>query len=307
MFRLVSPRSSSLPRRCYKTLVRQFHVQVEQKDASQLPHQVQIVDFTSLGRFERRRIEIIPNSKRAAEETQQDEVDGKSSSKNANNNNLPPNPLAGNQVEIARVLDVHAAGDVCEATGEPRSTLVQLLCCTQEVMDGARQFPIPPDADPANIPPVALYGVYEDPDKLCNYVVTVCTSLLCDGLSSSASPVKNRKKKGLPTEAKAGAASSRRARTSRAPHENESIREILDRTLGDRCLDAATDGWWSYSYCVSSPSWLGLSSSASFSCSRGSHSCVSLRLFRSTPTESPSTTRFSMEKRRGRGSNFPNG
>jgi hypothetical protein len=99
--------------------------------------------------------------------------------------------------------------------------------------------------------------VYEDPDKLCNYVVTVCTSLLCDGLSTSSSlaPVKNAKKKSQSNEgggkaSSSSSSSSRRAKTSKVPRENESIREILDRTLGDRCLDASTDGWWSYSYCV---------------------------------------------------------
>jgi hypothetical protein len=246
-------------RRCYQTRVRQFHVQVEQKDASKLPHQVQIVDFTNLGVFERRRIELINTNKVSGAEADE------ASSSSDSNTDLPPNPLAGNQAEIARVLDVHSAGEACDATGEPRSTLVQLLCCAPEVMDGARPFPLPPDADPSSIPPVALYGVYEDPDKLCNYVVTVCTSLLCDGLATSASsstlaPAKNSKKKSQSSEgsgkaSSSSSSSSRRAKTSKVPRENESIREILDRTLGDRCLDASTDGWWSYSYCVSSCWW----------------------------------------------------
>jgi hypothetical protein len=244
--------------RCYQTRVRQFHVQVEQKDASKLPHQVQILDFTNLGVFERRRIELINANK---EKTEGD--DASSSSSSNSNSDLPPNPLAGNHGEIARVLDVHSAGDVCDATGEPRSTLVQVLCCAPEVMDGARQFPLPPDADPISVPPVALYGVYEDPDKVCNYVVTVCTSLLCDGLATSSSsstltPAKSSKKKSQAKENGDKASSSlstRRTKTSKVPRENESIREILDRTLGDRCLDASTDGWWSYSYCVSSCWW----------------------------------------------------
>jgi hypothetical protein len=253
--------------RCYQTRVRQFHVQVEQRDASKLPHQVQILDFTNLGVFERRRIELI-NTNKVAEA----EADEASSSSSSSNSDLPPNPLAGNQAEIARVLDVHSAGEVCDATGEPRSTLVQVLCCAPEVMDGARQFPLPSDADPISVPPVALYGVYEDPDRLCNYVVTVCTSLLCDGLATSASstltPAKNAKKKSQSSEGsgKAAASSStRRAKTSKVPRENESIREILDRTLGDRCLDASTDGWWSYSYCVSS-CWCGWAGLAFESC-----------------------------------------
>jgi hypothetical protein len=243
-------------RRCYKTRVRQFHVHVEQMDASKIPHQVQIVDFTNLGTFDRRRIEVIDNRKEA---NAGGDGDGGSSSSSSD---LPPNPLAGNFAEIARILDVHTAGDVCDATGEPRSTLVQLLCCSPEVMDGARQFPVPPEhaGDPAtggSVPPVALYGVYEDPDKLCNYVVTICTSLLCDG--PAASPVKNTRKKtkgqsngvgGGKKRSSSSTTSSRRSKASKVPRENESIREILDRTLGGRCLDALTDGWWSYSYCV---------------------------------------------------------
>jgi hypothetical protein len=239
-------------------------VHVEQKDASQVPHQVQIVDFTNLGGFVRRRIELIHNREQANAEG--DDAGGSSggSSGSSSNSDLPPNPLAGKFAEIARILDVHTAGDVCDATGEPRSTLVQLLCCSPEVMDGARQFPAPPEpaGDPAtggsSVPPVALYGVYEDPDKLCNYVVTVCTSLLCDG---PAPPVKNTRKKtkGQSTGVGGGkkssstsssTTSSRRSKASKVPRENESIREILDRTLGGKCLDALTDGWWSYSYCV---------------------------------------------------------
>jgi hypothetical protein len=210
-------------------------------------HLVRISELTRLGQFERRKIDLVNEPSPQLPSANQDNRD--------NHNDRPPNPLAGGRKELARVLDVHGSGDVCDVTGHPRTALVQILCCDRDVMQGEsggqQASPHPPEADrhqtleePPLLPVVALHGVYEDSDRLCNYVVTVCTSLLCADEGTAAKGQRTGR-----SAAGDGGASARKV-ARRALGEIESVRDILDRSLGERCLDTTTDGWWSYSYCV---------------------------------------------------------
>ena len=182
-------------------------------------HTLQITDLTKLGTFEKRRIELDLSPEK------------------------PLNPLAGDVPEVARVLDIHTDGDICDATGQPRSTLVQLLCCSPKLLEKNNQREPEVSSSGVDAPVAALYGVFEDPDKVCNYVVTVCTSLLCNDDDEDERQhlpgIASRKPRDTPPKGKL------------PPKEKESVREILDRAIGDRCLESSTGGWWSYSYCVS--------------------------------------------------------
>jgi hypothetical protein len=238
-------------RRCYKSTVRQYHVSVDAA-ADVVPagvevpqHQVRISEVTRLGQFERRKIDLVDGP---TPPPPQHEGSG------GDRSDRPPNPLAGGRTELARVLDVHGSGDVCDVTGQPRTALVQILCCGWDAMvggdPGAQQASSDTERrqtdDPPPLPAMALHGVYEDPDRLCSYVVTVCTNVLC---AEDEPAPRGRSAGGGGSSTKPGV----RKIARRTPGENESVREILDRSLGDRCLDATTDGWWSYSYCVRIP------------------------------------------------------
>lgn len=80
---------------------------------------------------------------------------------------------------------------------------------------------------------IAMMDLVEDLDKVCHYNVTMCTPLLCD------------------TEEKFLLTGERTTQPpfTPEPKEDESVREILDRTLGTTCLQSSTGGWWTYELC----------------------------------------------------------
>ena len=195
---------------CYQQSLAQFHVAM--KDGK-----VDVEDVTSLGRFVYRKWFL-----------------------DLHNNIEDVNPLAENTKELARVLDIHEGGTLCPDTNEPRRAVVNILCCSENIMSKKKALlrkgskPIESDDD------LVVHSVKEDPEKICTYNVTICTSLLC------AKPEDDDGSVVIKDD------DEEEEKRRRTPLENESIMQILDRVLGGRkpvCLQSLTGGWWTFEFC----------------------------------------------------------
>jgi hypothetical protein len=198
---------------CFEKHVTQFHIELDVASGK-----VVVSDYKRLGDFVARTMETDEGQLRAEK-----------------------NELAGDLPELARTFDSYMNGDVCPETNGPRTTTVQMVCCSPDIMASRRDTTahvkeagkVKHNND--NHSPLAfIYSLVETKDAVCQYTVTVCTTLLCDtpldGEDGSAglSPVKKNS------------------------NEKESVLDILQRTLGELCLQSnAAGGWWTYEYCHS--------------------------------------------------------
>ena len=226
---------------CYDRGVTQFHIHVDNLKSLELR------DVTALGTFSKRKFQIPSHP----EESDPDDDDFPAANK-----------YAGDELELSRVVDSYANGETCEATGEPRHTKVKYFCCSERLMQRYKS-PVLRNGSPVSSKAVSIVSLVEDPDEVCSYTITICTPLLCedvksdddDGLlydigvgsmlkksSSSASAASSSTKASLLSK------NSKRV-VSKPRKENETIRDILDRTMGKACIQSSTSGWWSYEYC----------------------------------------------------------
>jgi hypothetical protein len=203
---------------CFEQYISQFHIELD--PASE---KIQASDFTRLGEFHSRSITTDPSSR-------------------------PKNLLASGEVELATIVEKYEGGDICPETGKFRSSTVTIICCSSDVISthknklptgGFRQG----SGLQSNVVDAALYSVRER--DMCTYDLVVCTSLLCAGPSTELVPNDNGKAK---VKIMSGTASHPFAKT-RVATADESVREILDRTLGSVCLQSVPGGWWTYEFC----------------------------------------------------------
>jgi Glucosidase II beta subunit-like protein len=150
---------------------------------------------------------------------------------------IEKNEMAEDIPEIARVVDYHSDGEYCEATDQPRVTYVKLQCCSSSHMQESKGV-VHRDSIPLASDLLSLHDFMEDPDRVCTYNATVCTPLLCldDGPDGeSLLQLMNQ--------------SSKNKDRHLAASDNETILEILHRTLDGLCLQSVTGGWWTYEFC----------------------------------------------------------
>jgi hypothetical protein len=205
---------------CYQGAISQFHLSFEEQSAK-----VQIESVTSLGSYQKRII-------------------------NVNIAKSPPNDLAEGTPEIARVLDLHDVGSTCPDTQKPRKSYVHLQCCSEKIIKRRRGM-IHRDGRPVASESLAVLDVYEDPDLVCTYNFTVCTSLLCgDTADDELAPSADQSEEAKQAEETVETVLARVLGKNPPPVEGESIREILDRNLAQLCLQTNNLGeWWSYIFC----------------------------------------------------------
>ena len=196
---------------CNESTMAQFHVAID-KDGGR----VELQDITNLGDFQRREWKysyFLEDSDR--------------------------NPLARGLKEAARVKDYHEGGTICPETGKPRQTLVNIICCSEDIIARKKNMVRKGDSALAN-GDFAVYDIVEYPHQVCHYNVTICTPLLCE-----------KEDEVLTIKATSSLLDSQEE-TRNAYKENESIMEILDRTLGGHkpvCLQSITGGWWNFEFC----------------------------------------------------------
>ena len=201
---------------CYRESMTQFHVEISKTTST-----VQVQDITSLGDYESRSLSMV--------------------TENGEEKHSRVNILAQGRPEVARVQDLHLHGTLCPGTSKERQTVVHLVCCSKSIVQNSMGL-VHRNNVHVNTDLMSIYDINEPKTNPCTYNVTICTPLLCQDdqreegnnhihHDSHNALLKSRKTKSLP------------------PKENESVMEILERTLNGFCLQTTTGGWWTYEIC----------------------------------------------------------
>ena len=217
---------------CNEKQVSQFHVHVKQvvetdKDGNTLhfDKQMEIQDVTTVGKFKKRsvRIDEIKTSSKARRVIV-DQGDGQKH-------------LAGEVV----VTDTFDSGDWCDEFGIHRSVQVEIRCCPDLQEQASKRKDV-------LFGKAVLKSVVENGREKCTYKTVVCSHLLCP----EAFEIENRKKvdhvdetttsendvvaDGSGQEGTGGAYENIPPKKKRRKKKKESVRDILDRALGNHCL-----------------------------------------------------------------------
>lgn len=221
---------------CYEGNMSQFHVRLNNnKNKKRTAAKVSVEDVSSLGKFHSRTTFVDH-----VEETE------------------PRNKMVGDRRELARVVDEYKDGEVCSETGERRKSYVHFMCCSKKFLDKGKGM-LHRNGEKLESTIAALTSIVEDPT--CTYNVTVCTSLLCleedSRLEASVGLFNVDKKTTFQTtsmpDAQMGqslAAPGTGRPGSRPPKfPIGSVRDILDKALGHKCLTSDTGAWWTYEFC----------------------------------------------------------
>ncbi|KAL7556960.1 hypothetical protein ACA910_005306 [Epithemia clementina (nom. ined.)] len=206
---------------CYKDRVTQFHVEISKTTSS-----VQVEDVTSLGTYERRSVSLV---------TEQHEEEA------SNDGTTNKNPLAQGRPEVARVEDLYLHGTACPGQTKKRQSLVRLVCCSKSTIQSTMGL-VHRDNVHVTTDVMSIFEVSESKTNICTYNVTICTPLLCeDETRYDGSDLSSQSARGSLLKSKNSMNSP--------PKENESVMEILERTLSGFCLQSSTGGWWTYEIC----------------------------------------------------------
>jgi Glucosidase II beta subunit-like protein len=149
---------------------------------------------------------------------------------------MPPNDFAEELPELGRVVDLLDNGEPCGETDGPRKSYVHYQCCSRRVLM-TRQGVIHKDGVQITTDIANVLDVVEG--NTCEYNATICTPLLCgddddleidDNIASSSGQIRKKELAKF------------------KPKENETIHEILERSLGEECI-LKVIGWWTYQFC----------------------------------------------------------
>jgi hypothetical protein len=220
---------------CFMGEITQFHVEYDTKT-----NQVKVDRVTNLGTYARRDLHVMDLE-------------------NDPNDDFFVNEWAQDEPEVARVVDYHLDGTLCDATepATPRRTHAILQCCGPKVVKRHKGM-VHRDGRPFLTDLVAVLDVVEDPDLKCTYNFTICTPLLC----GDATTDHNNAALADDDDAAVVAAVAEKAAIDAARlvedlngsnkiNDEETIRQILDRTLTKLCLQSSQSGggWWTYEFC----------------------------------------------------------
>ena len=217
---------------CNEKQVSQFHVHVKQvvetdKDGNTIhfDKQMEIQDVTTVGKFKQRSVRI--DEIKAPSKARRVIVDQGDGQKH----------LAGEIV----VTDIFDSGDWCEEFGIHRSVQVEIRCCPDLQEQAAKRKDI-------SFGKAVMKSVVENGREKCTYKTVVCSQLLCP----EAFEIENRKKvehtddattlgnevvgDGSGQEGEGGAYENIPPKKKRRKKKKESVRDILDRSLGNYCL-----------------------------------------------------------------------
>jgi Glucosidase II beta subunit-like protein len=216
---------------CFEREVTQFHVEYDTTT-----NQVKVDQVTNLGMYAHREMHFLDRQ---------------------NDEHTMVNEWAEDEPEVARIVDAHLDGTLCGGTDmttpTPRRTYALLQCCSDKIVKRHKGM-IHREGRPYQTDLIAVLDVVEDPDIQCLYNVTVCTPLLCGSSSTTAAATTadNTANAVALAAAQAAVAATRLLEDlngiNKINHE-ESIRQILDRTLNQLCLQSQSGGWWVYEIC----------------------------------------------------------
>lgn len=197
---------------CFEQTISQFHIEYDQ-----VQNLIEVDSVTDLGKFKSRSVFLGPE-------------------------NMTPNEWAEDTPEIARVLDIHDGGAICQETGHSRKTNVHIQCCAEKIAKTGKGM-LHREGHQIASTVAVLHDVFEDPANVCTYNVTVCTPLLCGSLDD------DNDNDSTAISSLTMASTESGLEPSSVIKENESIREILDRVLSNLCVQSNVGGWWTYEFC----------------------------------------------------------
>jgi len=205
---------------CNEKQVSQFHVHVKQvvetDDDGNTLHfdkQMEIQDVTTVGKFKQRSVrinEIEESSK--ARRVVVNQGDGREN-------------LAGEIV----IVDIFDSGDWCDEFGIHRSVQVEIKCCPELKEEAAKRKDI-------LFGKAVLKSVVEDGREKCTYKTVVCSQLLCPESFEDENRKKVDHTDGAISGNEVGAYENIPPKRKRRKKKKESVRDILDRALGNHCL-----------------------------------------------------------------------
>ena len=233
---------------CYEGNMSQFHVKLKKQQKKKASTtQVAVEDVSSLGKFHAR-----------ATFVDEDDL----------TDMLPRNKMLGERRELARVVDEYKEGELCAETGERRKSFVHFMCCSQKFLDKGKGM-LHRNGEKLDSTIAALTSIVEDPT--CSYNVTVCSSLMCvdenddgeqgDTSGASASLFQIVDKTRTTNLAKSNMLPDIQVNGQSLTRQNDptgsrypdfpigSVRDILDKALGHKCLTSETGAWWTYEFC----------------------------------------------------------
>lgn len=253
---------------CHETAVSQFHVKVlderELKKAGPGPaaRKFEIESVTNLGKFRNRVVRV---------------DDGRGGMPHKRSAAATPGAEGGRGLSGSIVVtDTFSDGDWCEEAGVHRVTELEMRCCKDSDLKVLKQVTAEAKRDVNIDGPQAMFlSVFEPAGQTCQYRAKVCSPLLCpeafqqhEGDSSGTKAGVLEGDDGSVTEGSAevtgtnevmdevrptvneahGPSSTQQLHEKPARKRKESIRDILERTLGNHCLQRNA-GWWTYELC----------------------------------------------------------
>lgn len=198
---------------CFEREVRQFHVQIDKHGA-----QLRIESPSILGQYQSREVMV-------------------------DLRHVPPNSFLRGKKEYARVVDHHTNGELCDETGKNREAFVHFQCCSDTILERSRGL-LHRSGQQILSNDAAVISIEEGP--VCTYNLTVCTPFLCDDNYDS-----NRKDSFQPEREQPQVAPLLRSNRDAPAKILGGVRDILDASLGGKCLQTETGGWWNYEFCHS--------------------------------------------------------
>jgi Glucosidase II beta subunit-like protein len=218
---------------CFEGNIKQFHLDI---DDTSLPVVAKMTSMTKLGDFRHRTIE-------SDEETRERLESQTALDKHDTAVEQMMTPLLGKQKAMGIIIDHHINGEECGKIGNRRSTKVEYRCCSPDEMQKLKPFVLL-NGIPILSDIVGIVSI-EEPTT-CHYHILICTPLLCDGLADfyDSGPIN------LGTTTKPPKNNQLAPANLRPKMPDESIRDILDRTLENICLiQDNPNHWWTYELC----------------------------------------------------------
>jgi hypothetical protein len=227
---------------CAEKHIRQFHIEMDGPDS-----QLKMQSISSLGSFRSRNVEVAEQvvERRARQKAQRLPSESEQEPEPDYDDLIDQvmEPLLGGQKEVGRVIDRYESGVYCDTIRKPRTTKVEYRCCSPDQMQKLKPFIIYKGTPIAS--DIAAIAKLDEPST-CQYHALICTPILCEGLAElyKQGPVVDNN-----TNKKTAKKNTPPAK-SKTKKDNESIREIIDRTLDGICLlSSHANHYWIYELC----------------------------------------------------------
>jgi len=151
-------------------------------------------------------------------------------------------------IELGQAREKFRHGDKSESTGKSKKTDVYFRCCseseTKRQKGSTALYQGEPVAKDTTI--ASITNVWKDPEDPRKYILEICTPILCEDTDMGEMEEAIFSLPDIYTTPNGGLSANEYTNMN---FEHLSLTEILDETLGEKCLYSKKDGWWQYEYC----------------------------------------------------------